>query len=512
MLYSSETLDDPIVSDGQPSFRGGQVSNRNARDLAEDQAVRLWNCDITRPGNIVTRKGSVQLGGAVGLGGIGGLTFYDTLTNQYLVASTTGRPYKYDTGTATWVQLSASLPTNSGRQVSFAQGVNTLYLADGSNNIWSWDGTTAVDLGNAALTQPPAAPRYLCWHTNRLCAAGMSAERDAIYFSQFLDGATWDKTNWQIRVGAGEDDNITGLLSWTNFDLVVFKKRSVWLVDANPTNVVSDFEIKPIHRRVGCPNARTAVQVGSDIFFLSDTGVRSLRHTIATEHQSELGPALSEPIQDIIDRINWTNIHTAAAIFWNNRYILTYPHGPSSTMQCIVYNTLTDSWSGTWFGWGAQLFGYRQQANEVAKMCYVKGNETVWEFLDYQRRDQETADTYKDGATDINTQVYTRAMTFGEPRCKKTPVSHQVVFEDNNTSDGIMWARRPDDLQAAALAETLPVTNTLTGDEEQVPKSFSTQWLGKFRSAQMAITSNSGKLGVHSVNIAAMVDTLDLEE
>ena len=507
-LYN-DLLDEPTVPDGQLSFKGGQVSNKSARELAPDEAAELINCDLTLLGNAVTRRGSVQLGGAVGLGGVNGLTYYDTQANQYLVASTLTVPYRFD-GT-NWVVLGAGFPSNAGRAVSFAQGIDRLYLADGFNNIWSWDGTSPADLGSAAPTEPPAAPKYIVWHTNRLCAAGMSAERDAIYFSQFLDGAVWDKAAWQIRVGAGEDARITGLLSWTNFNLVVFKNRSVWIVNTNPTVAVSDFEITPVHGRIGCPNGRTAAQVGSDVFFLSDSGVRSLRHTLATENQSEVGEALSAPVQDIINRINWPNIEKAAAVYWNNRYILSIPLDASATMYSLVYNTLTDSWSGTWTGWQARHFSYRQPSGDVPRLCFVKTNTSVWDWLDYQRRDQETSASYMDGGSQIATSILTRAQTFGERRRQKTGLTQQFIFEDSSTTEVVITAL-PSPSPETGFETINPYTNAYGAEATEMVRSFGLMHLGRFRHLQFRLVSGAGRLGLSSSEGAAFVESLQIEE
>jgi hypothetical protein len=108
----------------------------------------------------------------------------------------------------------------------------------------------------------------------------------------------------QIEPGSGDGEPVTGIFSWVDFNLIVFKRRSIWIVNCNPTLAVSDFTVQPIHKSIGVRAYRTAAQVGSDVFVLTTDGVRSIRRTIAVTSQQDVGPSISAPVDDIIRRIN----------------------------------------------------------------------------------------------------------------------------------------------------------------------------------------------------------------
>lgn len=511
MLFSSTALDDPIVSDEQAGFRGGQVSFQAARKLKPDECQELVNCDITLLGDIVTRRGIQRIGsGPVVIGNaVKGLTLYNTNSQLRLVA-TTGAGTYFWAGSA-WTLL-AVFPHGVGATgaVRYAQGINKLYFCDGVNNIWSWDGTNAVDLGNALATQPPAAPRWITWHTNRLCAAGMDAERDAIYFSQFLDGATWDKTNWQIRVGAGEDDKITGLVSWSNFNLVVLKQKSIWIVNCDPTVTPAEFTIKCVHRKIGCTNPDTAVQVGSDIFFLSDSGVRSLKYTLATEEQSEVGEALSSPVQDIIQR---ASTFPSFATYWNNRYILSITVDAALTSYCLVYNTLVNSWSGYWTGLNyPSNFAYRIVANSPDHLVFANSSGEVMEWLDFVARADENLSTYQDEGVNIPTTIRTRALDFGERLSPKTGLNVEVELFDSVTANGALSYRKDASTTDTAIGSAMAASNAYGAAAKDFrPNPTDLQNIGPFRELSLKIASTSGRLGVRSVVANAFLDTIKLQ-
>lgn len=501
----SDAIDDPVSFDMCSSFEGGQVSNLRASLLQPNQSALMQNFDINVRGEAITRRGSLRLGGTIDttFHSVKGLTFYDTPSNAYLVAGTLSGP-RYFNGT-TWPVLSVGNPIGVGgltrNDVSFAQGVNTLYMADGYNGLYGWDGTTMNSLGGIGNTNPPDGPALLCWHTDRLCAAGMGTERDAIYFSQFLDGATWDRAAWQIRVGAGEGDDITGLMPWSDFNLIVFKRRSIWIVNCDPTLAVSQFEIKPITRAIGCNAPKTAAQVGDDVFFLSTQGVRSLKRTIASEQQQDIGPALSQPIQDYIDRINPAVVsYMSAGIHWNNRYIISAPLDSATTPNYIfVYSTLTNSWSGFWTGMGGKYFSVRvPTVGQTARMVFVTG-EFVHEWLDYVLPANEVTATFQDNGTDIACRLLTRAMNFQDQISPKTGLSCEVEY----ASVGTLTAQMVKDGANAGSAVSLGSSAT--------KKAFDVQSIGPFRELQLDINSTAGKQTVKKLHASAFTESLLLQ-
>ena len=504
MQLYSDVLDDPIVTDAQASFRGGQVSNRPARNLREDEAAELVNCDIQELGNIVTRRGSVRLGsGTVGGGTLRGIAYYDTPAQQRLIGFSNTGAFWWNS--PNWALLDATLPIGVGvGPVSAAQGIDKLYMVDGTHNIWSWDGAAATDLGTT-FPNPPTAGKYLAWHTNRLCLSGLPTDRHNVYFSQIGTPTTWDAT-WVVQPGLGDDDEITGLLSWTDFNLIVFKRRSIYVVNANPTLAVNEFEVRLLHKTIGCPNAKTAVQVGADVMFLSDSGVRSVQRTLASENQNELGPAISAPIQDLIDQIRWDLISQARATFWNNRYVLSVPLGTLGTLTTLVYNTLTESWCGTWTGWTPREFGY-WVSGSIPRMVFARGQNEIFEWLDYLRHDQETLDSYMDGGSSfVNTYILTRALDYGYRQSDKTGLNVEIDYYDNHASGGVAFYLNEDQIDTVNVS-----TNGYGATPFAVQKSVGTQWMGPAREHQYAFSCTLGKVGIRSITSNAFIEPMQIE-
>ena len=205
--------------------------------------------------------------------------------------------------------------------------------------------TITFGSGSAAATasimlSAPAKPIYLTSHTQRLfcTSADTSNLPDTLYFSDILDGESWDPAG-SVRVG-GDGDPITGLYSWFANKLIVFKQRSIWAVDADPLSDPADWVISLISGNIGCVSHRSIAATGADVLFLSRDGIRSLAQ-IQAGTQTDVGLPLSAPISDIISRIDKTKYDYCDAIYWNNRYMLAIPYLDDAYDE-IVYSLLTE--------------------------------------------------------------------------------------------------------------------------------------------------------------------------
>lgn len=535
-VFFDSNLDSPLVFDGSNSFLGGQVSNTRANLLKDDQSSQLINCDISRTGEISTRRGSVQLG-ETGASYIQGLTQYETPTANYPVAAYSGAVFKFDG--ETWISSGITfVPAATPFRTTMVQGGNKLYLIDGSHvGIHWWDGTTNGVYSGSTNTDPPFGPYILCWHASRLVAVG-SSDPDAIYFSQFLDGGVWNRTKWSLKAGnttggstggfpSGTNDPITGLTSWVDFNLIVFKKKSIWVVDCDPilqandvNDTITGFRIKPVHKAIGCIAPQTAAQVGSDIWFLSTNGVRSVSRTLAAETQTEVSDTLSDPVQDIIDRINLDAVGKATAVFWNNHYFLALPlDAAEENNYVLVYSFLSNSWVGLWTGWPVTCWARRNVAANVPRLMFGRSDGEVYEWLDYVQVTDETDDTYTDFAVPIPTTIITRAMTANEPISPKTGLN--VEFEFNRSIAEadlkvILDSASPQTLAtvqtkkpgAPVLSVTLPF---LLGSAGIVRPALDLMAYGPWLELQLKIMTTEQKLSLRRITISAFTETLTLQ-
>jgi hypothetical protein len=382
-----------------------------------------------------------------------------------------------------------------------------------------------------------------------LIASGIADEPDAIYFSDFFDPTSWDKDYQKVRIGGGESDPITGLLAWTDYNLLVFKKNSIYVINLDPsqnpnpddpTLLVASFAVKQLHKLIGCPAPLTAVQVGggsttpgSDVFFMDgDKKVHSIRRVMAAETQQEVGQAVSLPIQDVMDTTNIDHIDRACAMFHNEHYMIgipsvTAPDGGLYPSEVLVYNSLTQSWCGVWT-WTPTCFARRTDLGSYSKLIYgdIRGNIVQW--MDDVSLGEEISTTYNDyeGSSvsiPIMTQIVTRAITLGDFYSYKTGLNVELEF-DESEAEAVVVKVILDKVPSTQLLEIafsslsqnkirLPVRIpfVLNMSPDLLRKAFDLQRYGSWRELQFQITTNFGKLAIRSIRITGFMDTIRLQ-
>jgi hypothetical protein len=270
---------------------------------------------------------------------------------------------------------------------------------------------------------------------------------------------------------------------------------------------------------------RTIAQAGSDVFFLSRQGVRSIK-TILSGAQSSTSEPISSSIDDYMDRINWTAAATSTAIFWNNRYILSVPLDSATTPNyTFVLNTVTQSFSGYWTGWTPRCYEI-SSFSQLPKLVFAQEDGKVLTWLDYVAEDSAVAATYQDDGADYESMLFSRGHVYGDHMSPK--LGNHVEVELSNTNEGCecveILVTADDgavttDKQLGNMIDTLSTPVELPVDVPfELPrvgnfsKSFNLTSMGEFDEIQFKIKSSTGKLLVRSIKTSAYMNTMALEK
>jgi hypothetical protein len=390
---------------------------------------------------------------------------------------------------------------------------------------------------------PPAKPIFLTTHTNRLFAvsADTSIQPDTLYFSDILDGESWDPLG-SIRIG-GDGDPIKGLYSWFGYQLIVFKERSIWSVNADPTQDAADWTISLISGNIGCSSHRSITAVGPDVFFLSRDGVRSLQQ-IQAGTQTSVGLALSSPINDLISRIDKTKLDLCDGVFWNNRYLLAVPFvaeeptilgveseyalltensldialegAVNENNAVIVYHSLARSWLGYWDNWivndfiptSFSTFGpVLMFAGDIISVSAGAGQ--VWSFNDYlpnSRLNPISSSAYTDGGANYQSEVITKAYNLNEPIPDKIGYSVQFAF-DNPYTTATTTAEVSLAKDMSATFVTLDSALAITSSQKFL-KAYNLISQGRWNTLQFKVTADAGRLSLQSTILSGFVDSV----
>jgi hypothetical protein len=414
------------------------------------------------------------------------------------------------------------------------------YVTAPSVSISGGGGSHAVAF--VSLT-PPAKPIFLTTHTNRLFAvsADTSIQPDTLYFSDILDGESWDPLG-SIRIG-GDGDPIKGLYSWFGYQLIVFKERSIWSVNADPTQDPADWSISLISGNIGCSSHRSITAVGPDVFFLSRDGVRSLQQ-IQAGTQTSVGLALSSPINDLISRIDKTKLDLCDGVFWNNRYLLAVPFvveeptilgveseyalltensvdiaiegALNENNAVIVYHSLARSWLGYWDNWivndfiptSFATFGpVLMFAGDIISVAAGAGQ--VWSFNDYlpnSRLNPVSSSAYTDGGSNYQSTVITKAYNLNEPIPDKIGYSVQFAF-DNPYTTATTTAEVSLAKDMSATFVTLDSALAITSSQKFL-KAYNLISQGRWNTLQFKVTTDAGRLSLQSTILSGFVDSV----
>lgn len=198
---------------------------------------------------------------------------------------------------------------------------------------------TGPNAGGAPLIKMPAVD----WGMYFKGRFVLPWSRDQIILSDVFDANSYDPSLTQFRILPGTADWLMAAFPYQDSRLLVLYRKSVHLVLLDGTSLAIAQAVE-VTRNFGCVARKTVVNCGPYILWLSDLGVIKMQIGLELNLTNTAAP-LSDPIQDIINTINWQYAGNAVASFWNNRYYLWVPTGSSTTPNTwLVYNFLNDAW------------------------------------------------------------------------------------------------------------------------------------------------------------------------
>lgn len=197
-------------------------------------------------------------------------------------------------------------------------------------------GASGYGLLPTGYTAPSFDPDCVLSAYGRIWTARLTGDKHTVYYSQSLDGTDFQGAGsglLDIAAVVGNNDEITALAAHNGFLIIFCRNNIVVYASADdPSNLI----LQDVIVGVGCV-ARDSVQnTGTDIIFLSQSGVRSLTRTI--QEKSMPMRELSLNIRD--DLTTWVEGEVESTIrsaYYERDaiYLLTLP----SLRQIICFDT-----------------------------------------------------------------------------------------------------------------------------------------------------------------------------
>ena len=307
-----------------PGFLGINTQDSSV-DLSSGYALEAYNCVIDKFGRIGARKGwtkqnastNADLGtndieflfelpqtGTVLLGGNNKLFSFASATittevNTTVVDAAGTGTTAYTITANDW--SASSIVYGEGPDISphayvcQAGHLPLVYheVGSGHAHTGSYGFQLLSDVGTVPSTYASASdfkPNFVLGAYGRTWWADIVNDEQTVYFSALLDGSnlsTGDSGYLSLVDVFPNGDEVIGLAAHNGF-LIIFGKRNI-AVYANPIDVTR-LELVDLIANVGCVARDSIVSTGTDVMFLSDTGVRSIARVIQEK---------SAPINDI---------------------------------------------------------------------------------------------------------------------------------------------------------------------------------------------------------------------
>ena len=437
-----------------------------------------------------------------------------------------GTGYTSATAIVTGPQWGGQFPTLTTVVNSASGVISEIIVNDGGYGYSGAPTVTIIGNGSGAtatatVSPPPQNLRLLINTENRLFAVGSGDTRNTLYASDILDPAVWDASN-SIVVNGDDGDQITAIVPYYKNRIIVFKKRRVFQVDIpSDATTAADWVVSIISNNTGCVAAGTAVQVSSDILFLSDNGIRSLVRSVADDFSS-VGVPISEVIKDVIQSINTDSIRISTAIYYDNRYFLAVPTGSNNVNDTlIVYNTVLGAFEGTWSPKVMQftLTNFNQAGTRA---MFKKVNGVIEQYAGYKSPAGTVSSDYQDAGANYDSYVRTKDFNFGDTFAAKYGSHFEVIFDDSFSNSANIFIQRDVDTGDISVQSGLNIASSVLTLDFALPAVLPTsvkkriasdlRKYEKWRLLNIKISSTANKMAIRQIVAAANPDTIEIQK
>lgn len=398
----------------------------------------MQNMEYDEGGVIRKRAGYVTAGNS--LTAARGLGVYSTEASNYMV-TLDGTTVKYRT-TGNWSTATGDTFT-AGTDVCMTQARLKLYLWNGVDGGAYFDGS--------AVTRPGTMPKakFSVYYQNKHIAAGVDGQPSRLYISNLTNASDFtvttggtqpqpDSTNDTenglpnvpgatvfagtpalteanvIDIRKNDGDKITALGIFQDV-LIAFKERAIYQItfdsSGNPT-------VTPVTYATGCISHRSVVNVENDMSFMSREGHRVLGNEpqFFTAIRTQV---LSIRIQPSIDAINKQYYSRCNGIYFDNKYILSYPTGSSAIAKTLTYDRRFQAYS-LWTNFNSRaMCRYIDSTNTEDLYFLDDGGTQVY---------KRVVGTYSDNGAAIEAYVVSKAQDVNNPDITKFWVDLRLIF------------------------------------------------------------------------------------
>ena len=410
-----------------PAFKG---INTEDSPLAQDPSFAeiADNAVIDKRGRIAARKGHSVITTdktALGSGSIRAIKEFERSSGSNVVLSVGNN--KIFTGTTTLTDATPGSYTITADNWKIVNFNDKAYLFQASHAPLVYDGTSVVRLDSVSGAAGVVQGNEVLSAYGRLWVTGLSTSPSTVYWSDLLIGHDYSGgTSGSIdisKVWPDGYDEIVALAAHNGF-LIIFGKHSIVVyqgAEAPATMTLADTVAG-----VGCVDRDTVQYTGTDVIFLSHTGLKSFGRTI--QQKSMPVSSLSGNItKDIINALQTESTFFRSAYSPEEGFYLLSFVGQDNT-YCFDVRGTTENGSYRVTRWPSTGFtAYTRLDNGD---FYIGTSEGISEYTGYQ-----------DNGLGYRFKYYSPSLTFGDSsRVKILKKLKPTLVGANNATVFMKWA------------------------------------------------------------------------
>src|SRR5574341_1449686 len=334
------------VSIIKPGFLGLNLQS-NALDLNPGWALEINNAIIDNSGAASARKGWTKVNATPITGSpvIEQLHEYISASGTSIIISAANN--KLFSGEATLTDITPGSPSWVGNLWKIQNFTNHAYFFQRGQPALRYDGSVVVGLTTVAgfLDSADAIigtlkPNECLSAYGRLWVADTSTEKMKIWWCDSLLGHIWSggsSGSLDLRTVLPKGmDEVVALRAWNGF-LVIFLKKHIIIYDSPQTPAA--LVLKEVIDGIGCIARDSIQEIGTDILFLSDSGVRSLGRTIQ-EKSLPIGDISHNVKDSLIGNVGQADLSRIKSVYHENEsfYLLALPNSTYSNNFILVFD------------------------------------------------------------------------------------------------------------------------------------------------------------------------------
>jgi hypothetical protein len=305
-----------------PGFYGLNKQD-SSLDLSTNYALTATNAVIDKFGRIGARKGWVKVNSSAVTGDVKSIgELISNAGTSYILCAAGAKLFKLDSGSLTELTYggggTAPTITDANWQIATLNGIAYFYQRGYDPLIFdpAVSSTTfrRVSEKSGALGTPQQGNCVISAY-GRVWSADTATDKNTVAFSDLQAGHVWTTgTSGTLNVSevwpAGADE-ITALGAFNNF-LIIFGRRQILIYSgaSDPTTMTLNDAISGY----GCIARDSVANTGTDLLFLSDSGVRSLLRTIQ-EKSNPLRDASKNVRDDLMTYLNSETVANIKAVY-----------------------------------------------------------------------------------------------------------------------------------------------------------------------------------------------------